>query len=151
MLYWYLSPFFGRPYASDPDIVRQFRPYRWTWRRCNEMVGHNWHSTMPSSLSVVRTCGHVWGSKRECHYRGLPSSGHEWSSHAGVVGRRIFDTWETTRALLEIKTMGSKKPSTTLFWRVEQGPSYTLMLGTKKSLKKSSKSTLSPSLNRLSD
>ena len=103
------APSSDAPYASDPDIVRQIQGLTdgLGVDVAFEMVGHN--SALNNAIKSVRRGGHVvmFGVRNgnvvlEDYHRVVMNGLH---MH-GVVGRRIFDTWETTRALLENQDNG---------------------------------------------
>ncbi len=97
------------PYASDPALVQQILDLTdgLGVDVAFEMVGHN--SALNNAVKSVRRGGHVvmFGVRNgnvviEDYHRVVMNGLH---MH-GVVGRRIFDTWETTRALLENQDNG---------------------------------------------
>ena len=97
------------PYASDPELVKQILDLTdgLGVDVAFEMVGHN--AALNNAVKSVRRGGHVvmFGVRNgnviiEDYHRVVMNGLH---MH-GVVGRRIFDTWETTRALLENQDNG---------------------------------------------
>ena len=97
------------PYASDPELIQQIEDLTdgLGVDVAFEMVGHN--SALNNAIKSVRRGGHVvmFGVRNgnviiEDYHRVVMNGLH---MH-GVVGRRIFDTWETTRALLENQDNG---------------------------------------------
>jgi len=97
------------PYASDPELIAQIQELTdgLGVDVAFEMVGHN--SALNNAIKSVRRGGHVvmFGVRNgnviiEDYHRVVMNGLH---MH-GVVGRRIFDTWETTRALLENQDNG---------------------------------------------
>ena len=96
-------------YASDPNLIAQIQELTdgLGVDVAFEMVGHN--SALNNAIKSVRRGGHVvmFGVRNgnvivEDYHRVVMNGLH---MH-GVVGRRIFDTWETTRALLENQDNG---------------------------------------------
>jgi threonine 3-dehydrogenase len=96
-------------YASDPNLIAQIQELTdgLGVDVAFEMVGHN--SALNNAIKSVRRGGHVvmFGVRNgnvivEDYHRVVMNGLH---MH-GVVGRRIFDTWETTRALLENQNNG---------------------------------------------
>ena len=97
------------PYASDPNLISKIQELTdgLGVDVAFEMVGHN--SALNNAIKSVRRGGHVvmFGVRNgnviiEDYHRVVMNGLH---MH-GVVGRRIFDTWETTRALLENQDNG---------------------------------------------
>ena len=92
------------PYESDPELIKKIHEltHGLGVDVAFEMVGHN--SALNNAIKSVRRGGHVvmFGVRNgnniiEDYHRVVMNGLH---LH-GVVGRRIFDTWEITRALLE--------------------------------------------------
>lgn len=97
------------PYASDPELIKQIHDITdgLGVDVAFEMVGHN--SALNNAIKSVRRGGHVvmFGVRNgdvviEDYHRVVMNGLH---MH-GVVGRRIFDTWQITRGLLEDKDNG---------------------------------------------
>jgi threonine 3-dehydrogenase len=96
-------PLKDKPHAADPKLVADIiEATEGGVDVAFEMVGHN--SALNNAIKMVRRGGHVimFGVRNgdvilEDYHRVVMNG---LTLH-GVVGRRIFDTWETTRALLE--------------------------------------------------
>lgn len=97
------------PHSSDAELIDQVLEltYGLGVDVAFEMVGHN--SALNNAIKMVRRGGHVimFGVRNgdviiEDYHRVVMNG---LTMH-GVVGRHIFDTWETTRALLENKKNG---------------------------------------------
>ena len=97
------------PHSSDAELIEQVLEltYGLGVDVAFEMVGHN--SALNNAIKMVRRGGHVimFGVRNgdviiEDYHRVVMNG---LTMH-GVVGRHIFDTWETTRALLENKKNG---------------------------------------------
>ena len=94
----------NNPHQADPELIEKIQEltYGLGVDVAFEMVGHN--SALNNALKMVRRGGSVvmFGVRNgdiviEDYHRVVMNG---LNLH-GVVGRRIFDTWETTRALLE--------------------------------------------------
>ncbi len=92
------------PHESDPELIQKIHDltHGLGVDVAFEMVGHN--SALNNAIKSVRRGGHVvmFGVRNgnniiEDYHRVVMNGLH---LH-GVVGRRIFDTWEITRSLLE--------------------------------------------------
>lgn len=96
-------PLKDKPHAADPKLVADIiEATEGGVDVAFEMVGHN--SALNNAIKMTRRGGHVimFGVRNgdvilEDYHRVVMNG---LTLH-GVVGRRIFDTWETTRALLE--------------------------------------------------
>ena len=93
-----------KPHSADPELVEKMIELTQGLGVdvAFEMVGHN--SALNNAIKMTRRGGHVimFGVRNgdviiEDYHRVVMNG---LTLH-GVVGRRIFDTWETTRALLE--------------------------------------------------
>jgi len=102
-------PSSGRPHESDPGLIQSVLDLTdgLGVDIAFEMVGHN--SAINNAIKVVRRGGHIvlFGVRNgdvviEDYHR-VVMNGLQFH---GVVGRRIFDTWEITRALLEDSSNG---------------------------------------------
>jgi threonine 3-dehydrogenase len=98
-----------KPHCSDPELIQQILDltHGLGVDVAFEMVGHN--SALNNAVKIVRRGGHIvmFGVRNgdviiEDYHR-VVMNGLQFH---GVVGRRIFDTWEITRALLEDQTNG---------------------------------------------
>lgn len=101
-----------KPWESDPALVEQVRELTDGFGAdvTLEMAGFN--SALNNAIKMTRRGGHVvmFGVKNgdaiiEDYHRVIMNG---LQLHA-VVGRRIFQTWEMTRALLENQTSGIQK------------------------------------------
>jgi len=102
-------PSADKPHGSDPELIQKVLDLTdgLGVDVAFEMVGHN--SALNNAIKVVRRGGHIvmFGVRNgdvilEDYHR-IVMNGLQFH---GVVGRRIFDTWEITRALLEDRSNG---------------------------------------------
>ena len=114
-----------KPYESDPKLIASVleHTYGLGVDVAFEMVGHN--SSLNNAIKIVRRGGHIvmFGVRNgdvviEDYHR-VVMNGLQFH---GVVGRRIFDTWEITQALLENKSNGIQEAIYNVILHQGKGP-----------------------------
>jgi threonine 3-dehydrogenase len=103
------APPADRPWASDPALVEQVHALTDGVGVDVAMEMAGFHSSVNNALKITRRGGHVvlFGLKNghamiEDEHKLIMNGLH---TH-GVIGRRIFETWEVTKALLENPSNG---------------------------------------------